>query len=59
MTDKEHESYWRAAKRRKREKDSQLLKEALNDFGKAINPPTVYCNSFDTGYGYNTTCKQY
>lgn len=59
MTDKEHEAYWRTAKRRKREKDSQLLKEAFNDLGNAINPPNVYCNSFDNGYGYSTTCKQY
>ena len=59
MTDKEHEAYWRTAKQRKREKESQALKEAFNDLGNAINPPTVYCDSFDNGYGYSTTCKQY
>ena len=59
MTIKEKEKYARDLGQRKRERESQQLKEALDDFGKAINPPTVYCNSFDNGYGYSTTCKQY
>jgi len=59
MTDKEHEAYWRTAKQRKREKDSQALKEALDGFGKAINPPTVYCDSFDYGSGISTKCTKY
>ncbi len=59
MTEKEHEAYWRTAKQRKREKDSQALKEGLEDLGNAINPPTVYCDSFDYGTGISTTCQQY
>ena len=59
MTDKEYEAYVRAFNQRKNDRERQQLKEALNDLGDAINPPTVHCNSFDTGYGYNTTCRQY
>ena len=59
MTAKEYEAYARAFNQRKNERERQQLKEALNDFGKAINPPTVYCDSFDYGSGISTTCKQY
>jgi len=59
MTEKEHEAYWRTAKRRNREKESQAIKEALDGLGKAINPPTIYCDSYGNEYGYNTTCTQY
>ena len=59
LTIKEKEKYARELGQRKRERESQQLKEALDDFGKAINPPTVYCDSFDNGYGFSTTCKQY
>ena len=59
MTEKEHEAYWRTAKQRNREKESRAIKEALDGLGKAINPPTIYCDSYGNEYGYNTTCTQY
>ena len=59
MTEKEHEAYWRTAKQRKREKDSQALQKSIKDLQRVINPPTINCNSFGTSDGYNTTCTQY
>ena len=59
MTDKEHETYWRVAKQRQRERDSQDFQNSLKDLQRVINPPTIHCNSFGTSDGYSTSCTQY
>tara|TARA_A100000172_G_scaffold80931_2_gene71957 strand:+ start:19 stop:849 length:831 start_codon:yes stop_codon:yes gene_type:complete len=63
MTDKEHEAYWRTASGRGGSGSSggnlKKLGESLKDFGEALNPPTVYCDSFDYGSGISTKCTKY
>ena len=59
LTIKEKEKYIRDLGQRKREKESQQLKDAHYDFGKALNPPIFYCDSFDYGSGVKTKCTKY
>ena len=61
MTLKEKEAYSRYLGEKKRDIQRQQWKETVKDLEYVINPSrpsTIYCNSYDTGYGFSTTCNQ-